>query len=179
MIETTAAEPRPTPVGASLFHRLIRPFLMPLAGLARSRGKARKARRNDGETVATRPLRLLFVYLRYYDTTMKALADRGHHVMVAVNALQERKHARLELMGDERIAILGEVPERQDLWMPLARGVRGTMDFVRYFHPRFADAPALRHRMYRKVLPSLLRPLDRIRSLSEPSLARLMRYLFP
>ena len=61
--------------------------------------------------------------------------------------------------------------------MPLARGVRGTMDFVRYFHPRFADAPALRHRMYRKVLPSLLRPLDRIRSLREPSLARLMRYL--
>ena len=182
VIETTAAEPRPTPVGASLFHRLIRPFLMPLAGLARSRGKARKARRHDGETVATRPLRLLFVlagpeYLRYYDTTMKALADRGHHVMVAVNALQERKHARLELMGDERIAILGEVPERQDLWMPLARGVRGTMDFVRYFHPRFADAPALRHRMYRKVLPSLLRPLDRIRSLREPSLARLMRYL--
>ena len=55
--------------------------------------------------------------------------------------------------------------------------VRGTMDFVRYFHPRFADAPALRHRMYRKVLPSLLRPLDRIRSLSEPSLARLMRFL--
>ena len=182
VIEATAAAPRPAPVRAGVWSRLMRPFLTPLALLARSRANARKARRRDGETIATRPLRLLFVlgapeYLRYYDSTMKALADRGHHVMVAVNALQERKHARLDLMGDERIAILGEVPERLDRWMPLARAVRGTMDFVRYFHPRFADAPALRHRMYRKVLPSVLRPLDRIRTLSESSLARLMRFL--
>jgi hypothetical protein len=155
---------------------------MPLAVLARSRSKTRKARRTDPDSIATRPLRLLFVlagpeYLRYYDTTMKSLADRGHHVMVAVNALQERKHARLELMGDERIAILGEFPERRDLWMPLARALRGTMDFVRYFHPRFADAPALRQRMYRKVLPRLLRPLDRIRTLREPSVRRIIRVL--
>jgi hypothetical protein len=182
VIEATAAAPRPALVRVSLFHRLIRPCLMPLAVLARSRAKARKARRTDPDAIATRPLRLLFVlagpeYLRYYDTTMKSLADRGHHVMVAVNALQERKHARLDLMGDERIAILGEFPERQDLWMPLARAVRGTMDFMRYLHPRFADAPALRHRMYRKVLPAVLRPLDRIHTLSEPALARVMRFL--
>jgi hypothetical protein len=73
--------------------------------------------------------------------------------MVAVNELQERKHARLEMVGDERITLLGELPERRDFWMPLARAVRGTIDFVRYFHPRFAEAPALRRRMYRKVLP--------------------------
>jgi hypothetical protein len=182
VIEATAAAPKPAPVGASVLHRLIRPFLMPLAGLARARGKVRKAKRVEAETIATRPLRLLFLlagpeYLRYYDSTMKSLADRGHHVMVAVNALQERKHARLDLMGDERIAILGEFPERLDVWMPLARAVRGTMDFVRYFHPRFAAAPALRHRMYRKVLPAVLRPLDRIRSLSARSLARVIRFL--
>jgi hypothetical protein len=80
-------------------------------------------------------------------------------------------------VGDERIALLGEFPPRRDRWMPLARAVRGTIDFVRYFHPRFADAPALRHRMYRKVLPPLLRPLDRIHSMSERSLARLIRFL--
>jgi hypothetical protein len=182
VIESTAAAPRPAPVRGSLLQSIGRPFLIPLARLARSRVNARKTRRRDAETMATRPLRLLFVlagpeYLRYYDSTMKSLADRGHQVMVAVNALQERKHARLEMVGDERIAILGEFPERRDVWMPLARAVRGTIDFVRYFHPRFADAPALRHRMYRKVLPALLRPLDRIHSLSEPALGRLIRFL--
>jgi hypothetical protein len=116
-------------------------------------------------------------YLRYYDSTMKSLADRGHHVMVAVSALQERKHARLEMVDDERIAILGEFPERRDGWMPLARAVRGTIDFVRYFHPRFAEAPALRHRMYRKVLPAPLRPLNRIRTLSPRTLGGVIRFL--
>src|SRR5688572_2080877 len=182
VIEATAAAPRPTSVGGSWLQSVGRPLLMPFARLARSRGTARKAKRRDPETTGTRPLRLLFVlggpeYIRYYDSTMKSLADRGHHVMVAVNDLQERKHARLEMVGDERIALLGEFPPRRDRWMPLARAVRGTIDFVRYFHPRFADAPALRHRMYRKVLPPLLRPLDRIHSMSERSLARLIRLL--
>jgi hypothetical protein len=182
VIEATAAAPRPSPAGGSLLQSIGRPLLMPLARLARSRARVRKAKRRDSEMTGTRPLRLLFVlggpeYIRYYDSTMKSLADRGHHVMVAVNDLQERKHARLEMVGDERIVLLGEFPPRRDRWMPLARAVRGTIDFVRYFHPRFAEAPALRHRMYRKVLPWLLRPLDRIHSMSERSLARLIRFL--
>ena len=37
-----------------------------------------------------------------------------------------------------------------------ARAVRGTFDFVRYLHPRLAEAPALRARMKRKVLPPWL-----------------------
>jgi hypothetical protein len=37
----------------------------------------------------------------------------------------------------------------------------GTFDFVRYLQPRFADAPALRARMKRKVLPSWMAWLDR------------------
>jgi len=182
VIEATLAAPRPAPVRDSLLQSIGRRLLTPVAALVRARATARKAKRRDPETTGTRPLRLLFVlggpeYIRYYDSTMKALADRGHHVMVAVNDLQERKHARLEMVGDERIALLGEFPPRRDRWMPLARAVRGTIDFVRYFHPRFAEAPALRHRMYRKVLPPLLRPLDRIHSMSERSLARLIRFL--
>ena len=182
VVEATAAAARPSPVHGSLLQSLGRPFLAPLAMLARSRATVRKAKRRDTETAGTRPLRLLFVlggpeYIRYYDSTMKSLADRGHHVMVAVNELQERKHARLEMVGDERITLLGELPERRDFWMPLARAVRGTTDFVRYFHPRFAEAPALRRRMYRKVLPSLLRPLDRIHSMSERSVGRAIRFL--
>jgi hypothetical protein len=91
-----------------------------------------------------------------------------------VNFLQERKQARLDLISDDRISVLGAFPERRDYWMPLARALRGTMDFARYLHPRFKDAPALRTRMYRKVLPSALRRLNEIQVMREPTLARLM-----
>jgi len=117
-------------------------------------------------------------FLRYFDSTMQMLVDRGHHVSVAVNWLRERKKARLdELISDPRIEVVGVIPKRGDMWTPMARAVRGTMDFVRYLDPRFAEAPALRARMVRKSLPSLLEPLDRIRSLSSASVERLQRAL--
>jgi hypothetical protein len=73
--------------------------------------------------------------------------------------------------------VAGVIPKRGDMWTPMARAVRGTMDFVRYLDPRFADAPALRARMVRKSLPVLLEPLDRIRTLSSASVDRLQRML--
>src|SRR6266542_5687080 len=66
---------------------------------------------------------------------------------------------------------------RMDLWTPMARAVRGTFDFVRYFHPRLAEAPILRARIKRKVLPRWLGALDRIHSLDERALARVYRLL--
>jgi hypothetical protein len=64
-----------------------------------------------------------------------------------------------------------------DRWTPFARAVRGTFDFVRYLHPRLADAPALRARMKRKVLPTWMAWLDRIHSLDTRRLARVFRIL--
>jgi hypothetical protein len=181
VIEAHASIP-PVPLRSALSQRIVRAGLTPVAAVVRARAARRRARPRNTETPEGRPLRLLFVlaspeYLRYYDSTMRLLADRGHQVMVAVNWLRERKHARLDLVDDERIVVLGAVPKRLDMWTPLARAVRGTMDFVRYLHPRYANAPALRARMYRKVLPAAMRPLDWIRSLREPTLARLMRLL--
>ena len=54
----------------------------------------------------------------------------------------------------------------------MARAVRGTFDFVRYLQPRFADAPALRARMKRKVLPSWMAWLDRIHTLERTAGSR-------
>lgn len=123
------------------------------------------------------PRRILFAlaspeYLRYYDSTLRLLADRGHTVLVAVNQLRERKQARLHLLDDERVTVVGVVPQREDVWQNFARGVRGTIDFVRYLDPRFAGTPLLRDRMYRKYLPALMRPLNRIRSLNQAWLDR-------
>lgn len=182
VIEAEAAAPRPVPVAPGGSTRLTRLLLTPFAVLARAHAARRRARAYETEPAANAPRRLLMVlaspeYLRYYDTTMRLLADRGHQVTVAVNWLQERKQARLDLIGDARITTLGAIPQRGDIWVPFARAVRGTMDFARYLHPKYVEAGALRMRMYRKVLPSALRPLNRIRTLSEPALARLMRWL--
>ena len=91
-------------------------------------------------------------YLRYYDTTMAELVRRGHDVAVGVNWLKEKKHARLDaLMPDPAIRVVGHLPSRDDIWVRFARAVRGAFDFVRYLHPRLADAGALRERALRKA----------------------------
>jgi hypothetical protein len=182
-LEAQAQQPAPLPAGEALSGLLVRPFMLPFAGLARSAAKRRGAKRkDDADTAAPRPLRILFAisspeYLRYYDSTMYEMADRGHEVSVAVNWLRERKHARLDGIEDDRIRVLGVIPKRTDVWTPMARAVRGTFDFVRYLHPRLADAPALRARIKRKVLPPWLSSLDRIRTLDEPRLQQAYRLL--
>src|SRR5581483_566544 len=123
------------------------------------------------------PLKLMFVvgsaeYIRYFDSAMSLLLDRGHEVSIGVNRLREKKHARLEGLEDPRVRILGVIPKRFDVWTPMARAVRGTFDFVRYLQPRFAEAPALRARMKRKVLPSWMAWLDRTPTMDEQQVGR-------
>jgi hypothetical protein len=114
-------------------------------------------------------------YLRYYDTTIRALADRGHDVTVAVHAVRKGKPVPLQPFDHGRITLGGIVPPRGDWWAALTRAVRGTMDFVRYFHPRLATSPALRARMKRHALPWVLQWIDRIPSLPAATTAGVMR----
>ena len=118
-------------------------------------------------------------YLRFYDATIEVLAARGHQVLVAVNADKEKKPVRLEGVGgaDGRVVAIGLVPGRADVWEPIARGLRGLTDFVRYLHPRFAAAPALRRRMKRKALPRGFYPLDLIPTLGAGGTRVLLRLL--
>jgi hypothetical protein len=182
-IEAQVAAPRPAPRPAGVSALLLRPVLAPMALVARAAAPRRRVqRREDGEPVTPRPLKLLFVvasaeYIRYFDSTMTLLLDRGHDVSIGVNWHRERKRARLEGLEDPRVRILGVIPKRLDVWTPMARAVRGTFDFVRYWHPRLAEAPALRARIKRKVLPPWLCWLDRIHALSEPALGRVFRLL--
>jgi hypothetical protein len=112
-------------------------------------------------------------YLRFFDETIRELAARGHVVAIAVNHQKDAKPARLEGLADcgDRVVNAGIVPPRGDAWTDLAKAVRGTMDFVRYLDPAFAEAPALRARMKRKALPRRLQSLDRISAL-EPAAVR-------
>ena len=70
------------------------------------------------------------------------------------------------------------MPPRGDAWYRLARTVRGAMDYVRYLHPRFAEAPALRERLARKGLPRPLRGIDaRLGVYPETTVRRVTRVL--
>ena len=114
-------------------------------------------------------------YLRFYDTVVEALAARGHEVSIAVNFQNAKKPVGvdgLRAYGD-RVRVLGVVPRRQGIWNETAHAVRATMDFVRFLHPEFAHAPALRARIKRKVLPRVYHGLDRIRSLQSGTVERI------
>ena len=123
------------------------------------------------------PRRFLFVmnypgYLRYFDSVVRLLVERGHHVDVAYDIVTKQAEGAEALEGLERVEDLGLVPLRGDDWTVVARAVRGTMDYARYLHPAFADTPYLRDRM-RSALPPVMSFLGRRRTASVRWLARL------
>ena len=107
-------------------------------------------------------------YLRFYDSAIEELASRGHSVALAVNSGRAKKPVGLEGLQRyaDRVRVLGVVPQHEGRWAGVACGVRATMDFVRFLHPRFAAAHALRARIKRKVLPRAYHWLDAIPRLS-------------
>ena len=128
-----------------------------------------------------RPLRFLFVmhypgYMRYFDSAIRELAARGHHVDVAFDS-PEKQAEGTEAVADlqHSVEVLGRVAARRarDPWAIVARGIRGTVDYARYLHPSFADASFLRNRM-RVALPPIFGFIARRRTASVASLGRLM-----
>ena len=119
-------------------------------------------------TAAGRRLRFLFVmhypgYLRYFDSAIRELIARGHQVDVAFDSPEkqaEGAEALADLIRSGAVEDLGRMPVRTDVWAVVARALRGTVDYVRYLHPSFADAPYLRDRM-RTALPPIFRRLGR------------------
>lgn len=127
-------------------------------------------------------MRILFVmhypgYLRYYDSTVSMLAERGHSVHLVFESVEKQREG-LEALSplDDGIVVLGTLPKRTDLWAPFARAVRGTVDYVRYLDPYFADAHYLRGRM-RKVVPAPLGVLTRFETLPKPMVGAMIRGL--
>lgn len=129
-------------------------------------------------------MRILFLmdspeYLRFYDSAVEELARRGHSVAIAVNHQRAKKPVGLEGLRAyaDRVSVLGVVPEPVGLWSAVARNVRATTDFIRFLHPDFADASALRARMKRKALPRAYHWLDAIPRLSARTVRALVRML--
>jgi len=118
-------------------------------------------------------------YLRFFDSVIGELAARGHQVTLAVGYGREKKPVGLEGLHAHfpNVRVAGVVPQAEGMWADIAFRLRGIMDFVRYLHPRFAAAPALRARMKRKVLPSAYHWLDAIPRVAPDTVRRLERVL--
>ena len=129
-------------------------------------------------------MKILFImdspeYLRFYDSAIEEFAARGHAVSIAVNNSSAKKPVGLGGLQRyaDRVHVIGVVPQHDGMWGEVAYGLRGLMDFVRYLHPRFAAAPALRARMKRKVLPVAFRWLDAIPRLTPATVRAAERML--
>jgi hypothetical protein len=118
-------------------------------------------------------------YLRCFDSVIEALAARGHQVSLGVGYGHKEKAVGLEGLAAHvpGVRVIGVVPHVEGMWADVAFGLRGVMDFVRYLHPRFAAASALRARIKRKVLPSAYSWLDAIPRLSPGVVRRIERGL--
>ena len=134
-------------------------------------------------TEGRRKRRFLFVmqypgYLRYFDSTVRGLAARGHHVEVIFDKPNKQAEGAEALAGVPGVEILdGRPPSHGDpVWATVARAVRGTIDYVRYYHPKFVEAVYLRDRM-RKVVPPIFGFLAR-RNSSTAGVTRALVWFF-
>src|SRR5579862_7813350 len=114
-------------------------------------------------------MRVLFAlgypgFLRYFDTTIRLLAERGHEVELWFDQPGKQQEALDAFPLHPRVIVKGALPKRRDPWGGTAYGVRGVTDIIRYFDPRFSQAVYLRRRAVRKV-PRAWQSIGRIPSL--------------
>jgi hypothetical protein len=130
-------------------------------------------------------VKILFVfqspeYVRNFESTIRELNREKHVVFLSSMAQKMRrspmKRARLDPTAWELpIAYnVGHIPYTKGLLSHFKRVLRGIVDFLRYWHPDYAQAQSLRRRMRLKVLTGPLALLDRIPGLPPGLLRRLI-----
>src|SRR5215216_1514848 len=92
-------------------------------------------------------------HVRHFDRAIRLLADRGHEIVVAS---QEHDTTLREVLADQSGITATVAPQRRrDDWAQAATALRRTRDYVRYLHPRYADAFLLRRRAFEKLVGSV------------------------
>ncbi len=125
-------------------------------------------------------MRVLFVmafpgFLRYFDSTIRLLAERGHTVYLVFNRPYKELNG-LETLDDADgdIRWLHEVPVHDLTWQVIGSRCRRAADYVRYLSPAYDDSPFLRD-VARHGLKPPFRFLGRWGTLTEARTERLMR----
>ena len=92
---------------------------------------------------------LHFANLRIFEPVIRALAERGHTVVLVAD---EREtfggHALVQALASEysRVRWVWAPLAHEDPWFPVAQKVRFALDYVRFVHSRYRDVPKLRLR---------------------------------
>jgi hypothetical protein len=120
----------------------------------------------------SRPLRILFSmrnfwYVKLFDSVVRELASRGHHVHVLAERGAHNERARD--WNDAAAALAAEHPtvtfawaprQIEDDWVDLRLMVRLGLDHLRFLEPRYADAPMLGLRARRRTPERLVALAD-------------------
>src|SRR5687768_6104211 len=112
-------------------------------------------------------MKILFImrhsgYVRNFESTLRLLCDRGHHVHLAFHVavrrwLENATDLPEQLAAEYPNFSWGLAPTRQDGWGLLGRELRRGLDYLRYLTPRYRHATKLRHRAEEDVDPAILR----------------------
>src|SRR3954470_9770547 len=92
-------------------------------------------------------------HVRHFDRAVRLLADRGHEVWLA--SQDDDVELRGVIAGHERITPLIAPRNRTDDWTAAAAALRRARDYIRYLHPRYADARLLRGRAFEKMVAAV------------------------
>ena len=115
-------------------------------------------------------MRILFFirhagYIRNFESTLRALAERGHRLHVAFDGSRELFRVGEGTSAIERLAeshpglTYGTTPDRDgDPWQVFAVRLRHSLDYLRYLEPPYENAPKLRARAERRA-PRVVRRL--------------------
>ncbi len=106
-------------------------------------------------------MRILFLMrnhgaIAHYESTLRALAGRGHQIVIGSPGAERHYAADMNAPMDRLCRDFGTVtvqrlPRRSDEWMPLAESARALRNYCRYLHPRYAAAVKLRERAAQQV----------------------------
>ncbi len=122
--------------------------------------------------------RILFVmrvpsYLRLFGDAVRALAERGHEVLLAYDRPDPVDRGLVPRGAPPNVRVIGFVPEHGGPWRPFLDEVGKTIDYVRFLSPELGGTPYLRGRMDKFLPPRFesLRdvkawPASRVRALS-------------
>lgn len=123
--------------------------------------------------------------LRLYDSTIRALAERGHQLhlgftnMDATSLMTAAGPYLQELTAKYPQISYSLLPCRDDSWAPLAQQIRGLRTYLHYLRPYFQRAPRLLERAGEEVSASfqVIRHVPFIRGrFLQGMLARLLRW---
>jgi len=120
-------------------------------------------------------------YLPNFRPVLRALAERGHEVVVAFETQQERAGGQLALVDDLAAAHPGvarrRAPLRRDRWRLTANHLRRGLDYLRYLEPMYRTSPQFRARA-RSRAPESARLLLGARLLRRPRARALVKRLY-